>query len=85
MGLTVPVAVLVTAVSPEPVKHEAVYREIAEPPVALGAVKATLAVVFPPVAVPIVGVPGVVPGTTLTTLDATLVSLLALVALTLQA
>ena len=44
-----------------------------------------LAVVLLAVAAPMVGAPGVVPGTTLTELDAALVSLLALVALTLQA
>ena len=79
-GLVVPEAVLVV----EPVTQEAVYFVIADPPVELGAVKLTLALVLlADVAVPIVGAPGTVTGVTDTALEEALLPAL-LAALTVQ-
>jgi hypothetical protein len=79
-GLVVPEAVLVV----ELVTHEAVYFVIADPPVELGALKVTLALVLlADVAVPIVGAPGTVAGVTDTALEEVLLPAL-LVALTVQ-
>jgi hypothetical protein len=57
------VAVIAVAVMPLGLEV-AVYNVIALPPLDTGAVKATVACVFPRVAVPIVGAPGSVAGVT---------------------
>lgn len=76
--------VLVAVLVVEPVTHEAVYFVIADPPVELGALKVTRALVLlADVAVPIVGAPGTVAGVTDAALEAALLPAL-LAALTVQ-
>jgi hypothetical protein len=80
IGLAVPVAVLVV----DPVTHEAVYLVMADPPVELGSVNATLALVLlAEEAVPMVGAPGTVAGVTDAALEEALLPAL-LAALTVQ-
>jgi hypothetical protein len=79
IGLLVAVPAFVVV----PVTHEAVYPVIGDPPLALGGVKAMLALALPAVAAPILGAPGTVVGVTETALDAILLPAL-LLALTVQ-
>jgi hypothetical protein len=58
IGLVVPVTVIL------PGLEVTVYPVMADPPLFAGAVNATIACAFPPVAVPIVGAPGPVEGVT---------------------